>query len=255
MSNSNFISMKYFKLFLTVFVMAIAMNVSAQSKTTAKSKTTTTTTTAKKSATTAAKPATTTAKTATTAAKPATTTAKTATTTTTTTKTAVATKTTTGSASKPAAKKSAGSFLSTNGFTPSNHLMFETKVGGYYGTGGFGENIVLEREFHKYIAWDIFSLDFSAPFNFDAVSIGLKTGLRGYSPRFWEERMRAFTSLAMGYDCAIAKGDGGWSASHGFGLSWGIGVEILDHFQVGYALEYNTIYKSTAHFAKLTYKF
>ena len=242
--------MRYFKLFIAVFAMAIAMNASAQSKTTAKSKTTTTTTTTAKKATTTTATTTTAAKPATTATATATTTAnKPAATTTTTTKTATA------SASRPAAKKSAGSFLSTNGFTPSNHLMLETKIGGYYGTGGFGENIVLEREFHKYIAWDIFSLDFSAPFNFDAVSIGLKTGLRGYSPRFWEERMRAFTSLAMGYDCAIAKGDGGWSASHGFGLSWGIGVEILDHFQVGYALEYNTIYKSTAHFAKFTYKF
>jgi hypothetical protein len=141
--------------------------------------------------------------------------------------------------------------------------MFETKIGGLYGTGGFGENIVLEREFHKYIAWDIFSFDFNLPFNTNFLTVGLKTGIRGYSPRFWEDRMRGYTSLAMGYDCLIYTGslrdalkwEGANTELHGFGLSWGIGVEIMDHFLVGYDLEYNSGVKSTAHFAKFTYKF
>ena len=253
--------MKYFKLFITVFAMAIAMNVSAQSKTTAKAKTTTTTKTttaapAKKAAA-ATKPATTTA--AKPAAKPATTT---------TTKTASTTKTTT---SKPAKSSS----FSSGDYDHGYHLMLETKIGSFYKTGGWGENIVLEHEFSKYLAWDIFSIDFSAPFNFDAVTIGLKTGIRGFSPYFYDKlKMRAYTSLALGYDCGLSKGVGGdwyydetiddvvfvpgtskWSAAHGFGLSWGIGVQMVDHVYIGYTLEYNTIWKSTSHFAKITWRF
>ena len=266
--------MKSVKLLLAIFAMAMAMNVSAQSKTTAKSKTTTTTTTAKTKTATAAKKTTTattaksTATTATTTAKPAaTTTAKT----TTTTKT-------TASTSKPAAskpaKKASVSFT-TKDYDPGYHLMLETKIGGFYGTGGFGENIVLEHEFHKYFAWDIFSIDFSAPFNFNATSIGLKTGIRAFSPYFWDKlNMRAYSSLAVGYDCGLSKGGGdtwvydpleddyilvpggtGWSASHGFGLSFGVGVQMVDHVYVGYALEYSTIWKSTSHYAKITWRF
>lgn len=228
--------MKYLKLFVTVFAMAIAMNVSAQSKTTAKSKTTTTTTAAKAKTTTTAK--------STATAKPA----------------AAKTTTTTAAASKPAAKKSASY---SGGFTPLTTVLLESKIGGCHGTGGFGENIVLEREFHKYIAWDIFSLDFSCPFNTGFLTIGVKTGIRGYTPRFWEDRMRGFSSLALGYDCGIltgsardaAKSFGYQTEWHGLGLSWGIGVEMMDHFQLGYVLEYNSAMKSTSHFARITYKF
>lgn len=248
--------MKYFKLFITVFAMAIAMNVSAQSKTTAKAKTTTTTTTAKAKSTTTAP-----AKKATAAKSTATTTTTTATTATTASKPAASTtKTAKASASKPAKKSS---FLASNGFTPSNHFMLETKIGGLYGTGGFGENFVFEREFHKYIAWDIVSLDFNMPFNTNFLTVGVKTGIRGYTPRWWDGKMRGYSNLAVGYDCVvylgntrdILKWEGAPTELHGFGLSWGIGVEIVDHFLVGYDLEYNSGIKSTAHFAKLTYKF
>ena len=280
--------MKYFKFFLTIFAMAIALNASAQSKTTAKAKTTTTTTTSKakstttapaKKATAAKSTATTTAKTtttttatttATTASKPATTTAS---------KPAATTTTKTASASKPAeskpAKKSTKASFTTKDYDPGYHLMLETKIGGYYGTGGFGENIVLEHEFHKYFAWDIFSIDFSAPFNFNAASIGLKTGIRAFSPYFYDKlNMRAYSSLAAGYDCGLAKGAGGtwvydptiddyvfvpggngWSASHGFGLSFGVGIQMIDHLYIGYTLEYSTVWKSTSHFAKITWRF
>lgn len=254
--------MKSVKFLLAIFAMAMAMNVSAQSKTTAKSKTTTTTTTAKTKTATAApaKKATAAKSTATTTA---TTTAKTTTTTTATTASkpaAATTKTAKASASKPAKKSS---FLASNGFTPSNHFMLETKIGGLYGTGGFGENFVFEREFHKYIAWDIVSLDFNMPFNTNFLTMGVKTGIRGYTPRWWDGKMRGYSNLAVGYDCLIYLGntrdilkwEGAPTELHGFGLSWGIGVEIVDHFLVGYGLEYNSGIKSTAHFAKLTYKF
>ena len=205
--------MKYFKLFLTAFALVIAMSVSAQSKTTAKAKTATTA----KAATAAP------AKKATTAAKPATTTTKTATA----SKPAASTKTAT--ASKPAAKKSSSSY--SNDYDHGYHFMNELKIGSYYGIGGgFGDNLVLEHEFHKYLAWDIISFDYSMPFNAHFISIGLKTGLRAFTPRFWNGKARGFTSLAMGYDCGIGVGKG-----YGFGYkgySGGSGSD-LGNFDFG----------------------
>ena len=253
--------MRFLKLFITVFAMAIAMNVSAQSKTTAKAKTTTTTTTTKAKSTTTAP-----AKKATAAKSTATTTAKSTATTTTASKPAATTttpKTATASASKPA-KKASASFASKD-YDPGYHMMVEAKVGSFYGTGGFGANVALEHEFHKYLAWDLFSVDFSMPFNANFLSVGLKTGIRGFSPYFYDKlKMRAYSSLAVGYDCGITVDSGlrnlnEWAGvsntSHGFALSWGIGVQMINHLYVGYDLEYSTVWKSTAHYAKFAWRF
>jgi len=258
--------MKFLKLFITVFAMAIAMNVSAQSKTTAKAKTTTTTTTTKAKSTTTAP-----AKKATAAKSTATTTAKsTATTTTASKPAATTTKTATASASKSAAASKpakASSSFATKDYDPGYHLMLETKIGSFYGTGGFGTNIALQHEFHKYFAWDLFSVDFSMPFNANVFSVGLKTGIHGFSPYWWNGKMRAYSSLAVGYDCGITKSQTiydpweddyisvGASTTHGFALSWGAGVQIIDHLFVGYTLEYSTAFKSTSHYAKIAWRF
>ncbi len=251
--------MKYFKLFLTVCAMAVAISASAQSKTTAKSKTatstakTTTAAPAKKATTTTAKPAAAAPKAA---AKPATTTKKTTTT------------TTAKAAAKPAkeTKSSEPKSYAASDFDPRCHLMLETKIGATFGpTGGWGENIVLEKEFNKYIAVDFFSIDFSTNFGFDFFDVGLKVGARGFSPSWWGGKMRAYGSLAMGYDCAIVKGQevtvwgitarSDTEAFHGFGLSAGAGVQIVQHVFVGYAFEYSTAWKSTAHFARIGVRF
>ena len=200
--------MKYFKLFLTVCAMAVAISASAQSKTTAKSKTaapakTTTAAPAKKATTTAKAATTTTAKPA---AKATTTTAKATTTTT------KATTTTTTKAAKTASSAAAA------GFDPAVHFMMETKIGSYYGTGGWGENFVLEKEFNPYFAVDFFSIDFAMPFKISTLkefSLGLKAGARGFTPRFWGGKARGFASLALGYDCLIAKGFGGYNGDYG----------------------------------------
>ena len=255
--------MKYFKLFLTVCAMAVAISASAQSKTTAKSKTatstakTTTAAPAKKATTTTAKPAAAAPKAA---AKPATT-----------------TKTTT--TAKPA--KETTSYAASD-FDTGVHFMMETKIGSYYGTGGIGENFVLEKQFHKYIAVDFFSVDFAMPFkikDYKCFNLGLKTGVRGFTPRFWGGKACGYASLALGYDCFLADGgaaadiargiaagfgiglddddigDPGWGASHGFALSWGAGLQFVDRVYVGYTMEYSTIFKYTSHYAKIGIRF
>lgn len=149
-------------------------------------------------------------------------------------------------------------------FDPRFHMILETKVGSYhYSRGGFGVNFVLEREMNKYLAWDVLSVDFSAPWNCDLVNIGIKTGLRGFSPRFWEKQMRAYTSFALGYDCGIITTKIGPitdRAGHGFALSCGAGFQFREKIFVGYDFEYSTaeIDKGrfgVAHYAKIGYKF
>lgn len=162
-----------------------------------------------------------------------------------------------------AAKKSF--FSNTDDYDRAYHIMPEVKLGSCYGVAGFGANIVLEHEFHKYLAWDIASLEFAAPFKFDAGDFSLKTGLRGFTPRFWDEKARGFMSVAAGYDCGvydeIKELRDGWfpiikkEPHHGFGLTWGIGMQFMEHFFVGYTLEYSTAWKFTAHYGKFGYRF
>lgn len=223
--------MNYIKLFVTVFAMAIALNAGAQSKTTAKSKSVVP------------------AKTTTTAAPKKTTTTTTA--------------RTTSTYDRPSASRS-----NKRDFDPRCHLLLETKIGNFYGPhGGFGGNIVLEKEFHKYVAVDFFSLGYTSEnWKFDTHKISLKTGARGFSPRWWGGRMRAYTDLALGYDCVIFSLPGFSETSHGFGLTWGLGIHMLDHFYFGYSLDYTTISMNiggiasvsggaTSHFFKFGYRF
>lgn len=248
--------MKYFKLFLTVCAMAVAISASAQSKTTAKSKTatstakTTTAAPAKKATTTTAKPAAAAPKAA---AKPATTTTKTTTT------------TTAKAAAKPA--KETTSYAAAD-YDRGYHMLIETKVGGASGSGAWGANIALEHEFNKYIAWDLFNIGYTTNFGFDTHILGLKSGVKGFSPVFWNAcKMRGYASLALGYACQITPnmpeldefglptGEETTDVSHGFGLAWGAGVQMFNHLYVGYELEWNTISKSCIHFAKIGYRF
>ena len=198
--------MNNLKLFVTVFAMAIAMNAGAQSKTTAKSKSVTTTAAPAKKTTTAApvKKTTTTTRATTTAA--------------------------------PAKKKS--SSVSNSGYDPKLRVLLETRIG-----SGLGENIVLEKEYHKYVAVDFFSIGYtSGDWHFDSHKLSAKVGARGFSPSWWGDRMRAYTDLALGYDCIIVSPKGlGTTTSHGFGLTWGIGVQMFKRFYFGYSLDYTTI--------------
>lgn len=219
--------MKYFRIFIKVLAMAVALGASAQSKTTSKTKSAPAKTAVKKSTTvkkTSAAPA----RTATATKKSATTTKKTAT----------------------VAKK--------QDYDSSVRVMFTTKVGSCYGHGGFGENITLEKKYCPYFAVDFFSIDYSAPFNFNYMNIGIKTGVRGFTPSFWNTSAgkicRGYSSLAVGYDCTLTK-YASYVADHGFGLSWGAGLEFVEKANFGYALEYNTVMKSTSHYFTIGIKF
>ena len=177
--------------------------------------------------------------------------------TTTTTAAKKTTSRTTSANDRPSATRS-----SNKGYDPDVHFMLETRIG-----SGLGENLVLEKEFHKYVAVDFFSLGYTSEnWKFDTHKISLKTGARGFSPRWWGGRMRAYTDLALGYDCVIFSLPGFSETSHGFGLTWGLGIHMLDHFYFGYSLDYTTISMNiggiasvsggaTSHFFKFGYRF
>ena len=150
------------------------------------------------------------------------------------------------------------------------NLMPEVKLGSCYGVAGFGAGLVLEHELNPYLAWDIASAEFAIPFKFDAADFCLQTGLRGFTPRFWQDNVRGFLSVAAGYDCGYFdeitgykdKDIFGWAipviekkAHHGFGVSGGIGLQIKEHFFVGYTIEYSTAWKFTSHYGKFGYRF
>lgn len=44
-------------------------------------------------------------------------------------------------------------------------------------------------------------------------------------------------------------------ANHGFGLTWGVGVQIKKKFNIGYTLQYETAFESKNHFATFGYTF
>ena len=48
---------------------------------------------------------------------------------------------------------------------------------------------------------------------------------------------------------------GKMEANHGFGLTWGVGVQIKKKFNFGYTLQYETAFKSKNHFATIGYTF
>jgi hypothetical protein len=217
--------MKYFRIFLTVLALAVTMSVSAQSKTTSKTK-----------------------------SAPA----KTAVRKTTTVKKTSAASTRTATATKKSSTTTKTVKASKQDYDSSVRVMFETKIGSHYGHAGFGENIVLEKKYNPYFAVDFFSIDWSAPFKVNTMTIGVKTGVRGFTPAFWNTSAgkiaRGYSSLALGYDCALL-GAGSWVAHHGFAFSWGIGLEFVEKANFGYALEYSTAMKTCSHYFRIGVKF
>ena len=145
------------------------------------------------------------------------------------------------------------------------HLMPEVKLGSCYGVAGFGAGLVLEHEFNPYLAWDIASVDFAVPFKFNGCDFALKTGLRGFTRRFWQDSTRGYLNVAAGYDCGVfdevIEMRDGWfpimkkEGHHGLGLSCGIGIQLKEHFFLGYVMEYSTAWKFTSHYGKFGYRF
>ena len=136
---------------------------------------------------------------------------------------------------------------------------------------GFGYQVDL-KEFNDWnLAWDVANFEYAAPFNSpaDLDLLALKSGLRLFTPSFWGGKWRAYTNLGVGYSCVLAKnlnlgayydpttgqvvvvGDDSMKANHGFGLTFGVGLQLNQKFSFGYTLQYETSCKLKTHFGTI----
>ena len=106
----------------------------------------------------------------------------------------------------------------------------------------------------------------------------MKSGLRLFSPTFWGGKWRAYTNLGVGYSCVLTKviKDGNigayldpntgqivvggeyetkMQANHGFGLTFGAGLQFNQKFSFGYTLQYETALKTKSHFGTIGFAF
>ena len=166
-----------------------------------------------------------------------------------------------------------------NASAQDGHFTADLKVGGVAGAGGFGAGVGYQKNLTEFegctLAWDVVNFEFAAPFDSPKYLdlLALKTGLRLFSPSFANDKLRAYTNLSVGYSCALVKGadveivydefgfpvdatvDESMKAKHGFGLTFGVGVQFKEKFSVGYSLQYETGWKTKCHFATFGYTF
>lgn len=102
------------------------------------------------------------------------------------------------------------------------------------GVGAFGLGLHWERHYNPYVAWDVVSFAWDAPFHSPkSISrLSLKTGIRGFSPNLFSN-VRAYANLDFGYSVEEE-----WL--HGIGLEVGFGLRIGKHVGVGYALNWDS---------------
>jgi len=137
-----------------------------------------------------------------------------------------------------------------------------------------------------------FSAPFDSPADYDQLS--LKTGFRVFTPSFFNGKWRLFTNLDLGYTCVLASFGGysfgsydfdeedydlgnysdliSWASSftkadydyydsddisayHGFGLTWGIGLQYNKRFSIGYTLQYESKFETKNHFGTIQFTF
>lgn len=172
-------------------------------------------------------------------------------------------------------------------YKPKNKFTIDAKVGsvadGDEGGFGFGLGYQIGIVGGRWgaVSADINFLEFAAPFNSpkNLDYAGAKAGPRYFTPSFANGKLRGYTHLALGYTCVILPGlddeddypssragkyyddyddygryeDEENIANHGFGLTWGIGLQAFKWLSIGYSLQYETAFKTKSHFATITF--
>ena len=144
---------------------------------------------------------------------------------------------------------------------------------------GFGYQVDLKQFGDWNLAWDVANIEFAAPFDSPKYLdlLALKSGLRLFTPTFWGGKWRAYTNLGVGYSCALQKeldgnigayydpvtgdvivvgdADSKMRAHHGFGLTFGAGLQFNQKWSFGYTLQYETALKTKSHFGTVAVAF
>lgn len=145
--------------------------------------------------------------------------------------------------------------------------------------GAFGVGIGYQVDLKEFgdwaLAWDVANFEYSAPFDSPKYLdfLAVKSGLRLFTPSFWGDKWRAYVNVAPGYSCALQKeitigsyydpvtgqivatGDDSMQANHGFGLTFGAGLQFNQKWSFGYTLQYETALKSKNHFGTIGFAF
>lgn len=157
------------------------------------------------------------------------------------------------------------------GITPSWANLYNGK-GAAFGVG-FGYQVDI-KEFNNWnLAWDVAKIEYAAPFDSPKYLdlLAVKSGLRLFSPSFFGDKWRAYTNLGIGYSCVLEKvPTGGYvdpitgdlyvtgdsmESNHGFGLTFGVGMQYNQKWSFGYTLQYETALKTKSHFATIGFAF
>ncbi len=160
-------------------------------------------------------------------------------------------------------KKSGAGFGSSSAtIDPKAHFTSEFRVGSVADAGGFGVNLGGQKDIATLgscvLAWDFVNFEFAAPFKSPANLdfLALKTGMRLFTPSFANDKIRLYTNLSMGYSVALVEADDEeMTANHGFGLTYGVGLQVCKKFNLGYSLQYETAFETKTHFATIGYTF
>lgn len=131
--------------------------------------------------------------------------------------------------------------------------------------GAFGLGFHWERHYNPYLAWDVFSVMWDAPFDSpsDFDRLAFKTGIRAFTPKFFRN-MRGYANLDLGYSLNFLQSyvvssyniyEDGMEASHGFALEFGFGLRLTDHVGVGYALDWDSNTKYKGNYLRLSFLF
>ena len=158
-----------------------------------------------------------------------------------------------------------------------DHFVLDAKFGVFTpgSIGGFGVGFGYQKnltEFNNFtLAWDVITAEYEAPFNSpaDFGFLSAKTGLRLFSPSFLGDKWRAYTNLSVGYTCYMLSRDLAYTDAygnlvyerdtlkpfHGFGLTFGAGLQFNQKLSLGYTLQYDTYSKTKNHFATIGWSF
>ncbi len=135
------------------------------------------------------------------------------------------------------------------------NVIADVKLGGAGGAGAWGFGVGYQKPITEFegctLAWDVLNFEFNAPFKRpgDGWMMSFKTGARLFSPSFWNDNLRGYTNLAMGYSYI------GGAKTSAFGITYGLGLQFKQKFSVGYTLIYETAGSSKSHFATFGWTF
>ncbi|MBQ7570803.1 MAG: hypothetical protein IJT19_01010 [Bacteroidaceae bacterium] len=129
--------------------------------------------------------------------------------------------------------------VSANAQNPEKGLSWgvETAIGTEWELG-----VRAQYNFNQYFAWDVLNVKYAYDWDRTKIwgttfkthwnEIAITTGVRGFSPTFFNDRMKAFANFDLGYGAMFNNGN-----TNCFAIDFGVGLYVWKGLYAGYALE------------------